>query len=111
MMRRILVVTLAVAMVTTLLPTSLFAEETRTQADNAQLARIAESLKASRIVDVTVTRIVTAPTQLQDAQQGAPAEPFFKTKRGKITLGVAILAASIAGGIMLVQGPDPRPWP
>lgn len=110
-MRRILIVTLAVAMVTTLLPTSLFAEETRPQADNTQLARIAEGLKASPTVVVAVTRIVTAPTRLQDAQQQAPSEPFFKTKRGKITLGVAILAASIAGGIMLVQGPDPRPWP
>ena len=111
MMRRIVVVTLAVAMITTLLPASLLAEETRTPADNAQLARIAEGLKASRIVDVTVTRIVTAPTGLQDAQQGTPSEPFFKTKGGKITLGVAILAASIAGGFALTRGPDPRPWP
>jgi hypothetical protein len=111
MMRRILVVTLAVAMITTLLPASLFAEETRSQADNAQLTRIAEGLKVSRIVDVRATRIVNAPARLQEAQQGAPSEPFFKTKQGKITLGVAILAASIAGGIMLTRGPDPRPWP
>jgi len=109
MMRRIWVAALAVAMVAATLPTSLFAEETRTQADNSQLARIAEGMKVSRIV--TVTRVVPGPVLLQQEQPQTPGEPFYKTKNGKITIGVAVLAAAIAGGYMLTRGPDPRPWP
>ena len=107
MMRRIWVVTLAVALLSALLPAPLFAEETtRTQAD-PQLVRIAERLNTN------VTRIViAAPSQLQDtAQQGGGSGSFWSSKRGKVTLAVAIIAASVAGGIAIAQGPDPRPWP
>ena len=106
MMRRIWVVTVAVALISALLPAPLFAEEAaRTQ--DTQLVRIAERLNTN------VTRIViAAPTQLQDtAQQGGGSGSFWGSKRGKITLAVAIIAASVAGGIAIAQGPDPRPWP
>ena len=111
MMRRIWVAALAVAMVATTLPTSLFAEETRTQADNNQLARIADGMKASRSVTVSLTRAVPEPVRLQQGQPQTSGEPFFKTKNGKITIGVAVLAVAIGGGYMLTRGPDPRQWP
>ena len=106
MMRRIWVATLAVALLAALLPAPLFAEETAsTQADN-QLARIAVRLNTN------VTRIViAAPPQLQDGAQQGSSGSFWSSKRGKVTLAVAIIAASVAGGIAIAQGPDPRPWP
>jgi hypothetical protein len=106
MMRRIWVVTLAVALLSALLPAPIFAEETaRTQADT-RLVRIVERLNTN------ATRIViAAPPQLQDAAQQGTSESFWRSKRGKVTLAVAIIAASVAGGIAIAQGPDPRPWP
>ena len=106
MMRRIWVVILAVALLSALLPAPLFAEETaRPQADT-QLVRIAERLNTN------VTRIViAAPSQLQETAQGGGSGSFWSSKRGKVTLAVAIIAASVAGGIAIAQGPDPRPWP
>jgi len=107
MMRRIWVAALAVAMVATSLPTSLFAEETRTKADN-QLARIAEGMKAPRTMTVSLP---SGPVQLQQNQPQTQSEPFFKTRNGKLTIGVASLAAAITVGYMLTRGPDPRQWP
>ena len=107
MMRRTLVVALTVALVATMLPTSLFAEETRTQAEYNQLARIADGMKASRMV----TRAVPGSVLLQQEQPQTQSEPFFKTKNGKIALAVGILAGAIAGGYALTRGPEPRQWP
>ena len=72
MMRRIWVVTLAVALVATTLPTSLFAEETRTQADHNQLARIADGMKASEVIAALGAKAMegafgTAPQGLGEA--------------------------------------------
>ena len=69
-------------------------------------------MNASRIVKVNVIRSVPAPVLLQQAQpQPQEKQPFFKTKNGKIAIGVAALAASIGVGYALTRGPDPRPWP
>ena len=103
MMRRIWVVTLAVALLSALLPAPIFAEET--QADT-RLVRIAERLNTN-----TTRIVIAAPPQLQDAAQQGTSESFWRSKRGKVTLAVAIIAASVAGGIAIAQGPDPRPWP
>lgn len=111
MMRRTLVVALTVALVATMLPTSLFAEETRTQAEYNQLARIADGMKANRMVTVSVTRTVPGSVLLQQEQPQTQSEPFFKTKNGKIALAVGILAGAIAGGYALTRGPEPRQWP
>lgn len=96
MVRRILIVGLAIAVVTATLPAPVFAEDSRPLASLKTSEGLQKALKAAGQV------------QLQDQPQtGTSGTPFFKTSRGKLTLGLAILAASAAIIAVVWHGPDP----
>src|SRR5688572_15816649 len=96
MFRRIVILALAVALSTAALPASVFGEESRPLAS----LRTAEGLKNALQA--------AGPVQLQ--QEPAPAGgggSFLSTRRGKVILGVGILAAAAAIVAVVWHGPDP----
>ena len=95
MVRRMLIVGLAVALVTATLPAPVFAEDSHPLASLKTSEGLQKALKAAGQV------------QLQDQPQGTSGTPFFRTSRGKLVLGLAILAASAAIVAVVWHGPDP----
>ena len=96
MVRRIMVVGLAVALIAATLPAPVFAE------DSHPLA----SLKTSVGLQNALQAAGQARLQ-QQPQGGTSGTPFFKTPKGKLTLGLGILAASAAIVAVVWHGPDP----
>jgi hypothetical protein len=95
MVRRMLVVGLAVALVAATLPAPVFAEDSHPLASLKTSEGLQKALKAAGQV------------QLQEQPQGGSGTPFFKTPKGKLTLGLAVLAASAAIVAVVWHGPDP----
>ena len=96
MVRRMLIVGLAVALVTATLPAPVFAEDSHPLASLKTSEGLQKALKAAGQV------------QLQQEQpQGGSGTPFFKTPKGKLTLGLAVLAASAAIVAVVWHGPEP----
>lgn len=95
MLRRSLIVGLALALVTAMLPVPVFADDAHPLAS----LRTSEGLRNALQV--------AGQVQLQQQPAGGGGTPFFKTSKGKLTLGLGLLAASAAIVAVVWHGPDP----
>jgi hypothetical protein len=109
MIRRILNVTLALAIAVTAIPRAASAADTTTPpADQARVVTPVDTVPALNLNLEKATRgIVLAKQQSAKADNGG----FLSKPSEKMALAVGIIAACIVVGYMISKGPDPTPVP
>jgi len=107
MIRRISIMTLAVALVAVTIPKAAFADDS-TPIVPAQPARIAAALARPPVLNLqnAGSGVVLTKEPTSAKQQSAP---FLSTHKGKATLALASIAATVVIAYFVSQGPDPTP--
>jgi hypothetical protein len=107
MIRRLSIVTLALAVAVTAIPRAAFAADTTTPpTDQVRAVTPADTTPTLNLNLEKATRgIVLAKQQSAKADNGG----FLSTPSQKVALAVGIIAACIVVGYMISKGPDPTP--
>jgi hypothetical protein len=107
MIRRISIIALAVALVTVTIPKAASADDS-TPPVPTESARVAAALARPHVLNLqnAGNGVVLTKEQSSAKQQSAP---FLSTHKGKATLALASIAATVVIAYFVSQGPDPTP--